>query len=362
MSNTLADLYSDRPPSAYRRAFLLLILLTVSACQAPFDREAMLADLSSDVLLPAHERLVETAAVLDSEAIAFVATPTLDGLGGLQAAWVAAAIAYKQVEIFEYNEILSLHTAIEKKPINAEFIETFIANEPQLDAAFVESKGSSSKGLGAIEYLIYSPEGLNDQVLASFSEPQRGTYLLGLTANLKARTMRLREHWAADGDNYQQVFIENAAGDADIDSSISTLVNEMIDITENLIKDRLGRPMGINYLYEPSAEMVESPLSGQSLALTIARVESMQAVFNAGIGDYTSHLGGTELTTDIQDQFKIVLRELGTIEQPLQEAIFADFAQVEVAFESTRILLVLIKTDLVNLLGTTITFNDNDGD
>ena len=40
----------------------------------------------------------------------------------------------------------------------------------------------------------------------------------------------------------------------------------------------------------------------------------------------------------------------------------ADQAQVEAAYEELRTLLVLFKVDMVNHLGLTLTFNDNDGD
>ena len=53
-----------------------------------------------------------------------------------------------------------------------------------IDDAFIESIGSSSIGLGALEYLLFDPEGGNDALLAHYTTAEnadrRRVYLLAV--------------------------------------------------------------------------------------------------------------------------------------------------------------------------------------
>jgi len=117
-------------------------------------------------------------------------------------------------------------------------------------------------------------------------------------------------------------------------------------------------------------DLVEAPYSGDSLPRIIATVESLRATFNGseglGFDDYLNFLGAMyedrPLSEAINAQFDASLAALRAIDEPLETAVTADQAQVEAAYEELRTLLVLFKVDMVNHLGLTLTFNDNDGD
>ena len=330
----------------------------------------MLGAVADTAILPAHRQLMEEAGRLDTVARQFASAPAPEGLESLRAAWLSASLAWKGVEVYELPGTFLFHNAIEKRPARVAFIEDAIAQaDPAaleaIDAAFIESVGSTSKGLAAIEYLIFESAEAEAPVLDRFADPARRAFVTALTANLAAKTDELYRFWAPEGGDYAGTFRANGAEGADMRGSISLLANQMIQLVEMVMRTRLGVPMGaVDGV--PRPREVESYPSGASLALMAASLGSIQRTLDAGLDDYLDYLDRSpadrKLSSAIRAELETVLGTLAGVPAPLRRAVTESPAAVEAAFESMRPLLVLIKTDLAALLGITVTFSDNDGD
>lgn len=352
-------------------ALSLLAGLAVSGCLRPgFDRNAMLGNIAETAILPAHRQLVAAMAQLDAEAGRFTSAPTGEGLESLRAQWLGATLAWKTVEVYALPGLFLIHNAIEKRPARAAFIEDVIEQTSPdglgaLDAAFIESVGSTSKGLAAVEYLVFPSDGHPAPVLESFADPVRGAFLTALTANLAAKTEELYLFWAPEGGDYVRTFRENDSEGADIRGSISLLANQTIQLTETVMRKRLGVPMG-SPDGVPAPREVESYASGESLALMSANLESLRQILDAGLDDYLDYLDRSpadrKLSSAIRTQIETALDAIAGVPVPLSRAVTEAPAEVERAFEALRPLLVFVKTDMAALLGITVTFSDNDGD
>jgi predicted lipoprotein len=97
----------------------------------------------------------------------------------------------------------------------------------------------------------------------------------------------------------------------------------------------------------------------------------MHTIYTGGDGlgfdDYLDFLGaegegGLPLSQVIDDQFVTTLAAFDAIEGTLHTTVTDQPDQVNAAYEEVRTLLVLLKADMANQLGVTLTFNDNDGD
>ena len=73
-------------------------------------------------------------------------------------------------------------------------------------------------------------------------------------------------------------------------------------------------------------------------------------------------IGSEDFAIKISDQFTECQKQLDAIEGTLEDEIITNPEAVVALKDSFRDLLVLIKVDMANVLGSTITFNDNDGD
>ncbi|MEX1258298.1 MAG: imelysin family protein [Gemmatimonadota bacterium] len=355
-----------------RLALALALLSVPTACRGPdFDRGAMLHAIGTTVILPGQEALVLEAERLDAAAAAFAAAPTEEALLELRDRWLATELAWKGVQLFQFEGLLILHNAIEKRPARDDFIEETITALNRgalvaLDTGFIESAGATSKGLGAIEHLIF-PAGLDpSEVVAGFVMPGRGAYLRATAENLVAKTRELQAHWAPGEGGYLTTFVANDSDGADIRGSVSRLANRIIEAHEIATQHGLGRPMGRTMDGVPHPEEVEAPLSGHSLELLVATVETLRRTMDAGVDDYLDHLdlsGNAEpLSARIAAQYAVALNALREIEGPLEVAVIARPAQVETAYEEMRALIVLLKTEMAAQLGITVTFSDTDGD
>jgi predicted lipoprotein len=364
---------SGQPVTRGRRAVAAMFLAaSLTSCGPGFDRGAMLGQIVDAVILPGNAALTAAAGSLDAAARAFAASPSQETLAAVRSEWYATEIAWKRVEMYQFPGMLLIHNAIETRPARVPFIEGLVDSASDstaaapLDPARIESLGSTSKGLGAIEYLIFESPQHESPILEAFQEPARGELLVALTGNLAAKTAELQRFWTSEGQNYGQAFRENDSEGADIQSSISLLANRLIEMYEMVMQRKFGVPMGRTTDGVPDPESVESPLTGRSLDLLVANLESVLRTFDTGLDDYVAYIQDAppeeSLAADIHAQFARVFEALGRIGAPLEVAVVEDPAAVAAAYEEMRPLLVYLKTDMAAQLGITVTFSDADGD
>lgn len=344
---------------------------TPEAVSTEFTRNAMLDNLVNNVVLPLNAEFVAQTAVLETAATTFSNEPTSANLEALQNEWRTTSNLWQQAKLYEFDRMMVLHNQIAKSPTDVEFIEDILArNLNNLDESFIESIGSTSKGLPAIEYFIFAADG-NEAVLAQLNdESSRMQYMVAATQNLHNKAKELEAYWLPEGNDYANTFINADGGGEQFNSSLSMLANQIVAIIEVGIRDKLGRPLGIAAGDGPHPEEVEAILSGNSLAQLKQNLTTAEIAFTGGEGlgldDYLDYLEAESddvlLSQKINDQFAATYAALDAVQPPLKTAVSEDTATVQAAYDEMRKLLVLIKVDMANQLGVTITFNDSDGD
>lgn len=360
------------------KVLFIIVMGLLVGCTSPqegsteFTRKAMLDNLVNDIVLPLNAEFVVQTAVLETAANTFSDDPTPANQQTMQDEWRTTANLWQEAKLYEFDRMMVLHNQIAKTPTDAEFIDDIITRGlTGLDNDFIESIGSPAKGLPAIEYLIFAEDGRNDTALARLtSNPTQMEYLLAATQNLHNKAQEVQAYWLTDGNNYANTFINADGGGETFNSSLSMLNNQMVAILESSIREKLGRPLGVAAGNGTHPEAVEAALSGNSLAQIQHNLTAVHIAFTGGAGlgldDYLDYLGveseGTPLSQKINDQFATTQAALNAIQPPLKTAVSQDPATVQTAYDELNKLLILIKVDMANQLGVTITFNDSDGD
>ena len=342
-----------------------------------FDRQALLENITNQIAIPAHEAFVVRAEELATAVATFTTDPTPETLLLAQDAWRAATVARTSLLTFRIGLVDDslLHNRLDNRPARTTFIEEAVAGTVSIDDAYIESIGSSSIGLGAMEYLLFDPEGGSEAVLARYTTAEnaerRRDYLLAVAQNLPVKATALLQVWTPDGQNYAQAFIQADMDGGELQGSLNMLVNQMIADLEEIITTRLGKPTGNTANGQARPDLVESPFAFWSLPRIKATLGTMHAIYTGsdgvGFDDYLDFLGaqtadGTPLSQAIEAQFITTLTAFAAIEGTLHTAVTDHPDQVNAAYEEVRTLLVLLKVDMANHLGVTLTFNDNDGD
>ncbi len=344
---------------------------------APFERRAMLANLATQLIAPGHEALQVSLNDLVAATQAFTGNPTPATLDAVQAAWLQANLARMAVLPYNFDWVADslIHNRLDTRPARVEFInDEVLGGETPLTSEYLTSIGSSSVGLGVMEYLLFDPIGGDEAILAAFISGENATRrreaLNALAVALPPAADEIIAIWSADGENYTQLFIEADAATGDIWGSINLLTNHMLAVTEEVVGDRLGQPLGKRSDGQIRPDLVEAPYSGMSLERIIATVEALWLTYRGGEGlgfdDYLDFLGATygdrPLSQEVNARFATALTALQDIDGPLETAILENPTKVETAYQAMRELMTIIKVDMINQMGLTMTFSDSDGD
>ncbi|MCB9195130.1 MAG: imelysin family protein [Flavobacteriales bacterium] len=343
--------------------------------KSDFDKSKMLKSIADEQITPLVLEFKLNTEHLNQSIQNFCSTPNLSNLDILQADWVETSITLEKCLIFNVGTIQDSYVfnKMESRPVNSSFIEFYISDTVSISNSFIESIGSSSKGLSAIEYLIYNELDDEQIVIDSFSlssySARRIEYLSSLGENLLDQSLILYNTW---NNGYYSTFISYDGNN--IGGVVSDLINEISSILEVVHGQKLGFPLGkdlVSSIAQP--DDVESPLSHQSLSMLRANIDGIESIFfndisssSIGFDDYLNSLNARYynqfLSIALKVKFKEVNDALDKIEQPLEIAVINQYEDVEEAYNLLRELLVMFKVDVASQLSITITLNDNDGD
>ncbi len=358
-------------------AFLLTFNMNQQRVQADeqFDRRAMLTSIVENVIFPAQEAFIDTSAQLEADVATFADDPTLDNLVVVQKSWRQSSNAWEEMINYALDLRLdSFHNQVDKHPLNIEFVEGILNGDDEITENYVEGIGSTSRGLPAIEYLIFDPSLSPDEILATFDDEQRMAFLVALAQNIHNKAEEIHRYWAdVDGRNYAKTFIEQDQEGGTIQGSINMIVNEMFLTLEDDLDMWIGEPSGIALGTDPQPDLVESPRSGQSAQHILHHLIGLQKLFNGGeaddmlgFDDYLDFLGAeyddTTLSEAINARFDIAITAIESLEQPLQIAVIDNPEQVAEIYEAMRQLLIPFRADMNSQLNIVITLSDRDGD
>ena len=237
-----------------------------------------------------------------------------------------------------------------------------------INEAFINSNGSSSKGISAIEYLLYSGE-TTQETLTSFistdNADRRTNYLFALIENLVIKSQELKEQWEA----YAPTFYSTL--ETGLNGSQNQLINAMITLSEQLVILKLGNALGDQNGGNIDITELENYRSQVSLESIEQNVRTLYSTYTGeyrndndsiGFDDFLSLLNANIIDEAIRTSFEENLTSINNIQGSLVNALETNPQQVIELQSSLNELEVLIKVDMANALGVIVTVNSNDGD
>jgi len=336
------------------------------------DREVVLQNIGENVIIPFHQDFQKECQKLYEVSEVFQNNPSENQLLEAQNQWKVTQATWKKCEIFEFGTArdLFMHNKIGKWKTNTGFIERNLNGSETLDANFVQNSGSTSKGLPAIEFLLFgeiSSDSTQKQLESFTTTPiaeRKRQYLTAMTTDLLKQSTELQQVWQNEIPTFQSK-TENG-----IQGSLNVLVNAQISLLEEVVNSKLGKPLGKDNGGIPTPERAEAFRSKFSLDLIQANLEGVQASFQGTEDMGLSQLqelrnykqNGELLYENIDNQFNMCFAEFEKLQKPLSEMVIAEPEKLEDFYIATRDLLILFKVDLASALSITVTFNDNDGD
>ncbi|MDI1435630.1 imelysin family protein [Polyangium sorediatum] len=375
------------PPAFPSRSVLGLtvtLALAAASCGTPTAddtaQRAVMNDLAHEVMLPIYDELEQGALPLPPAVAAFCDGPTEATLTAAQAAWRAARVPWKHAEAFRFGPVedLRIGSAIDFWPARTDSIESAITAAPEpVTTAHIASLGVSTKGLPALEFLLFDPAGGNAAVLASLggadaAGKKRCAYARALADAIAADTTTAQEAWSLEGGAFVNQVAKAGSGSTlfltgqdGIARVVNLLIAAMIAVSEN----RVSRPLGIVSGTGPDPTLVESRFSDDSIEDLFGTLRGVEDVYLGRHGDRSGR-GISELVaarspaidSSVKKAFTDAMAATSAVPAPLRTAITDHPAAVTKAQDALRVVRRLLSTDVASVLGVAVTLSDNDGD
>jgi predicted lipoprotein len=274
-------------------------------------------------------------------------------------------------------EDLRLGSAIDFWPARPDTIEAAIAAAPEpVTAEHIAPLGTSSKGMPALEFLMFDPVGGNAAILTSLggadaAAAKRCGYAKALAETFANDAAALEEAWSPEGGKFVDEMANAGTGStifASGQDGIARVVNLLNAALQLANGNKLGTPAGITTgIVDPT--LVESRFSDNSIEDLLGNLRGVEEVYLGKHGD-KSGKGITTLVSArsaaIDTAVKTALMEaqakVSAIPPPLRTAVTDNVDVVKAAHASVRAARIRISTDVASVLGVSITLNDNDGD
>jgi predicted lipoprotein len=354
--------------------FAILVEQSASSQSTPatFTRERMLHDIGTNVLASGWQEISASSRELTNCLGQLVESPNQTALDKARAAWLAVAQASARMRCFQSGAMADrdwTSTFNYWKVLPDRIQGVLLSSSNTVEQAFLDNLGSETKGLFAIECLLFlqDPHAATNQnsplilsALAGQNRERTRSFLLALGRELVNQATVIANDWnTLDASGAQTKFVKGGQ------QSVNLVVNQLAACLEDVSQDHLHFVLVLPQPISRQLYRVERSRSGTSLGGVLATLEGAQRMFQGGGGlglrDAVKQVNPA-LEQRIAEQFDATISCIKGLGAPLEQVVVNNRSALEKAHEKARALEVLIKVDVVSALGVTLTFSSNDGD
>ncbi|MCA9664958.1 MAG: imelysin family protein [Myxococcales bacterium] len=356
-----------------KHLFVALVLLA-SACSSSgpgFEqRRLVLAQLVDEVVLPGLDAFVDKADALKTAVSALCASVSQTTLYAAQQAWLDARLAYKHTQAYGFGpaDDDGISVDVDFWPARPDTVEKAIAETTSLDDAAIDKLGVSSKGLPALEVLLFGDIGGDDAaVLVAQADSKRCGYTEALGKALARAAGKLRSAWRDSfADELRQAGSATSTRYSVGRRAYDDWINHLIASVELIVSKKIGVPLGKSAGFV-QAELVESPRAESSIADARGTLEGISKSYGAGAkGPDTLQALVAQLrpavASDVRTQIDGLDALLAGVTMPLGVLMVDAPAKVEPIYEAARTLRQTFVTEVAPALDVKVTLSNNDGD
>lgn len=342
------------------------------------DSKPVLASLTTVVILPTLRATDASARAMRVAVKALEDAPSAATLGAAQTSWRAARRSWSRGEAFRFGPVkeMGIADAIDYRPARPVTIEKVVTGTDPLTASSIELLGSNARGFRGLEYVLFDSVAGDTAVLAKLttdaSAKRRLTYASAVTEHLAGKIAELLAAWEPSGGNFARELTEAGSGAVlfpSAKSAVDQIVNSTAFALDLVTGTKLGRPYGTKSGGVAAPDQEESPLSDNSLADMLDTLDGARNVY-AGTYEGAPGRGLAELVRAknpalderMSSAFDASKGTIAAIPPPFRTAITTQRPAVETAYQASRMLKNSMSAEVVQVLGTALQYNDNDGD
>ncbi|WP_158837883.1 imelysin family protein [Polaribacter sp. L3A8] len=294
----------------------------------------------------------------------FKTNTTQENFTLLQTQWVNCASTFSKTRVYNVVDVKSLYydIIIYNFPAKPSFIESNILEKTTFNTDYVSNSSTVSKGLAAMEYLLYNENGTKNSLTLLQEDTFRVNYLLAITKENLRQINLLIDFWE---QGYKDTF-KNYKSLSCIENARCLAFNQLINIIDIIRVTKIGKPAGLEKTPNTDVELLEAYRSKSSLKLIQSSLEEIQNAYAlssvnfANIVDEISD--SSEISTEINNSFNTVFNNIDAIDIDLYTAISNGDKSVETLYNSLFDLIKYFSVDAASTLSVNVLPTDNDGD
>ncbi len=344
--------------------YYFLLFVSSIACTPSEDNNTnsqFYQNYYSDNILPALTTFKQTTERQVSLINDFQKEKSIANFEKIQQQWLTCAVSYSKARVYNFVEVKKqfFDIRIYNFPANTTSIESNIKEQTTFNNAYFARKSSTTKGLAAMEYLLFDTSESLDLL---HQDVHRNNYLLGIANELLQEANSLLRFWE---EEYKNQFI-NANDKLCVNNARCIAFNQIINVLDVARVTKLEKPAGINTLSNPSVTLLEAFRSGNSLALITAQLNEIEYIYFNSTTNFASLVNDIDtdavLSPAIKVAFENVYTEIDTLDTNLEEAIVNNPLQTVSIYNALNELIRLFSVDGASLLSVTTLPTDNDSD
>lgn len=354
-------------------SILLMLMGTVACAQAaPPSRQQVITSLSDDLIIPRYQEVAQQMDDLNVALVNLCANPSAETLATARTAWREARAPWMRSQAMWFGPVMDRRSRslVDWSPVDPGRIEATLTKRESVSANDVrEFFGSTQRGLGAIEHVIFGEDAVAPASLGDHGGI-RCQYLTALGDVVSEEMAGVLADWTGNGSpsgGYAGYFKGTASVALVEQQAVDEAVRTSVFITRSIADMKLGKALGANGGgSDPSA----IPGAGGNNAVADLRnqVLGMQDVY-LGSGVEGS-LGVSALVRGVSEEaderlrghFTAALEAIDGLQEPLQTTVVSNPEPARLAHQRIQELQRALNTEVVSLLGVTVGFADTDGD
>jgi predicted lipoprotein len=335
-----------------------------ASCSKPATRAAVLRELATGVGRGDTEAIAKKTAELTRAIADLSASPSDASLEAARTAWRGCLLAWKRAFAFRNGPIVDSNALLRATfwPPRLKEIDALLADASRpVDEKAIEELGVDVKGLYAVEYLLFGSGAPGEDLAGRFQgvdATRRKKLLAAFAANVAFYAST-----AASAMKDGKDFAERLASEAT--QSVNKIVNQMILTVEQVATERYAHVLGLAASQSLRASEVEGWPSRTSHRVAAVLLEGTEAIY-AG----TSELGLSALVRPVapvvdgrvRAAFSEAREKARALDAPLEQIARDRPRALQAAAKAAKALEIVLKTELPNALGVSITFTGGDGD
>lgn len=358
--------------------FASIFMLLAVACKDDDNNseDPALAELRINIATFTADNMISTAFddfnleldLLDDSVDLFSRQIGTDELAAMRTQLLSAWESWQYASIYSYGPAtdIALERIINTYPADDEKIETNITEE-----VFELNNLSNfdATGFPSLDYLLNAFD--DATTIEQFqSDPNRVEYLNSIVSIMQSSTATVVNDF--NSGEFINNFKSSTSSGTDVGSALGIIMNSVdIHFQRSLRDGKVAIPSGVRTSGVVRPTTTEALYAGQSKGLLIASLQAYRDLFNgtdrnnisgASIYDYLIEIGQEQIVEDAKSLLTESISLANDLEDDFTFQIESDNQKLVDLFLQLQDFVTLVKSDMVSVMGITLTNQDNDGD